>query len=67
LGNNPAIDTLAGVADEYDVRVQFTRTQQMKRDFVEATIAAFKNRAVTLTILERAGGGHTRYSSCGLS
>ena len=58
-GTTPAtIDTCLGVADEYDVQVAIHTDTLNEAGFVEATIAAFKNRVIHTYHTEGAGGGH---------
>ncbi len=58
-GTTPAtIDTCLNVADEYDVQVAIHTDTLNEAGFVEATIAAFKNRAIHTYHTEGAGGGH---------
>ncbi len=58
-GTTPAaIDTCLGVADEYDVQVAIHTDTLNESGFVEATIAAFKNRVIHTYHSEGAGGGH---------
>ena len=58
-GTTPAtIDTCLSVADEYDVQVAIHTDTLNEAGFVEATIAAFKNRAIHTYHTEGAGGGH---------
>lgn len=58
-GTTPAaIDTCLGVADEYDVQVAIHTDTLNEAGFVEATIAAFKNRVIHTYHSEGAGGGH---------
>ncbi|HLO52622.1 MAG TPA: urease subunit alpha [Kamptonema sp.] len=58
-GTTPAtIDTCLTVADEYDVQVAIHTDTLNEAGFVEATIAAFKNRAIHTYHTEGAGGGH---------
>ncbi|MCU0532418.1 MAG: urease subunit alpha [Hydrococcus sp. Prado102] len=53
-----AIDTCLAVADEYDVQVAIHTDTLNEAGFVEATIAAFKNRVIHTYHTEGAGGGH---------
>lgn len=58
-GTTPAaIDTCLTVADEYDVQVAIHTDTLNEAGFVEATIAAFKNRTIHTYHTEGAGGGH---------
>ena len=58
-GTTPAtIDTCLSVADQYDVQVAIHTDTLNEAGFVEATIAAFKNRAIHTYHTEGAGGGH---------
>ena len=58
-GTTPAtIDTCLSVAEEYDVQVAIHTDTLNESGFVEATIAAFKNRAIHTYHTEGAGGGH---------
>ncbi len=58
-GTTPAaIDTCLGVADEFDVQVAIHTDTLNEAGFVEATIAAFKNRVIHTYHSEGAGGGH---------
>ncbi len=58
-GTTPAtIDTCLGVADEFDVQVAIHTDTLNEAGFVEATIAAFKNRVIHTYHTEGAGGGH---------
>ncbi|MGB7709127.1 MAG: urease subunit alpha [Microcoleus sp.] len=58
-GTTPAtIDTCLSVADLYDVQVAIHTDTLNEAGFVEATIAAFKNRAIHTYHTEGAGGGH---------
>lgn len=58
-GTTPAtIDTCLRVADEYDVQVAIHTDTLNEAGFVEATIAAFKNRVIHTYHTEGAGGGH---------
>ncbi|MCY7386002.1 MAG: urease subunit alpha [Microcoleus sp. CAN_BIN18] len=58
-GTTPStIDTCLSVADEYDVQVAIHTDTLNEAGFVEATIAAFKNRAIHTYHTEGAGGGH---------
>jgi urease subunit alpha len=58
-GTTPAaIDTCFSVADEYDVQVAIHTDTLNEAGFVEATIAAFKNRTIHTYHTEGAGGGH---------
>lgn len=58
-GTTPAaIDTCLSVADAYDVQVAIHTDTLNEAGFVEATIAAFKNRAIHTYHTEGAGGGH---------
>jgi urease subunit alpha len=58
-GTTPAtIDTCLSVADEYDVQVAIHTDTLNEAGFVEATIAAFKGRAIHTYHTEGAGGGH---------
>lgn len=58
-GTTPAsIDTCLTVADEYDVQVAIHTDTLNEAGFVEATVAAFKGRAIHTYHTEGAGGGH---------
>ncbi len=58
-GTTPAtIDTCLSVADEYDVQVAIHTDTLNEAGFVEATIAAFKDRVIHTYHTEGAGGGH---------
>jgi urease subunit alpha len=58
-GTTPAtIDTCLSVADEHDVQVAIHTDTLNEAGFVEATIAAFKGRAIHTYHTEGAGGGH---------
>lgn len=58
-GTTPAaIDTCLSVADKYDVQVAIHTDTLNEAGFVEATIAAFKNRVIHTYHTEGAGGGH---------
>jgi len=58
-GTTPAaIDTCLSVADEYDVQVAIHTDTLNEAGFVEASIAAFKGRAIHTYHTEGAGGGH---------
>ncbi|NEO87121.1 MAG: urease subunit alpha [Spirulina sp. SIO3F2] len=58
-GTTPAaIDTCLTVADDHDVQVAIHTDTLNESGFVEATIAAFKNRAIHTYHTEGAGGGH---------
>ncbi len=58
-GTTPAaIDTCLSVADNYDVQVAIHTDTLNEAGFVEATIAAFKGRAIHTYHTEGAGGGH---------
>jgi len=58
-GTTPAaIDTCLSVADKYDVQVAIHTDTLKEAGFVEATIAAFKNRVIHTYHTEGAGGGH---------
>ena len=58
-GTTPStIDTCLSVAEEYDVQVAIHTDTLNESGFVEATIAAFKNRAIHTYHTEGAGGGH---------
>jgi urease subunit alpha len=58
-GTTPAaIDTCLSVADKYDVQVAIHTDTLNEAGFVEATIAAFKNRVIHSYHTEGAGGGH---------
>ncbi|MEG3840515.1 urease subunit alpha [Microcoleus sp. herbarium14] len=58
-GTTPAtIDICLSVAEEYDVQVAIHTDTLNEAGFVEATIAAFKNRAIHTYHTEGAGGGH---------
>ncbi len=58
-GTTPAaIDTCLGVADELDVQVAIHTDTLNEAGFVEATLNAFKGRAIHTYHSEGAGGGH---------
>ncbi len=58
-GTTPAaIDTCLSVAERYDVQVAIHTDTLNEAGFVEATIAAFKGRAIHTYHTEGAGGGH---------
>ncbi|MCP2729360.1 urease subunit alpha [Limnofasciculus baicalensis] len=58
-GTTPAtIDTCLSVADKYDVQVAIHTDTLNEAGFVEATIAAFKDRTIHTYHTEGAGGGH---------
>jgi len=58
-GTTPAaIDTCLSIADAYDVQVAIHTDTLNEAGFVEATIAAFKNRVIHTYHTEGAGGGH---------
>jgi urease subunit alpha len=58
-GTTPAaIDACLTVADEYDVQVAIHTDTLNESGFVEATIAAFKDRTIHTYHTEGAGGGH---------
>src|SRR5690242_14878646 len=58
-GTTPsAIDNCLAVADEMDVQVAIHTDTLNESGFVEATIAAFKGRAIHTFHTEGAGGGH---------
>jgi urease subunit alpha len=58
-GTTPStIDTCLSVADQYDVQVAIHTDTLNEAGFVEATIAAFKGRAIHTYHTEGAGGGH---------
>ncbi len=58
-GTTPAaIDTCLTVCDQYDVQVAIHTDTLNEAGFVEATIAAFKGRAIHTYHTEGAGGGH---------
>ena len=58
-GTTPAaINTCLDVADEFDVQVAIHTDTLNEAGFVEATIAAFKNRTIHTYHTEGAGGGH---------
>lgn len=58
-GTTPAaIDTCLSVADECDVQVAIHTDTLNEAGFVEASIAAFKGRAIHTYHTEGAGGGH---------
>lgn len=58
-GTTPAtIDTCLSVADDFDVQVAIHSDTLNEAGFVEATIAAFKNRVIHTYHTEGAGGGH---------
>ena len=58
-GTTPAtIDTCLTVADNFDIQVAIHTDTLNEAGFVEATIAAFKNRTIHTYHTEGAGGGH---------
>ncbi len=58
-GTTPAaIDACLSVADQHDVQVAIHTDTLNESGFVEATIAAFKGRAIHSFHTEGAGGGH---------
>ena len=58
-GTTPAaIDTCLGVADELDIQVAIHTDTLNESGFVEASIKAFKGRAIHTFHSEGAGGGH---------
>ncbi len=58
-GTTPAaIDCCLGVADRMDVQVAIHTDTLNESGFVEATLAAFKDRAIHTFHTEGAGGGH---------
>lgn len=58
-GTTPAaIDCALTVAEEYDVQVAIHTDTLNEAGFVEASIAAFKNRTIHTYHTEGAGGGH---------
>ncbi len=58
-GTTPAaIDNCLAVADEMDVQVAIHTDTLNESGFVEATVAAFKGRAIHTFHTEGAGGGH---------
>jgi urease subunit alpha len=58
-GTTPAaIDNCLSVADEMDVQVAIHTDTLNESGFVEATVAAFKGRAIHTYHTEGAGGGH---------
>ncbi len=58
-GTTPAaIDTCLGVADDLDVQVAIHTDTLNEAGFVEATLKAFKGRAIHTYHSEGAGGGH---------
>jgi urease subunit alpha len=58
-GTTPAaIDTCLGVADELDVQVAIHTDTLNEAGFLEATLRAFKGRAIHTYHSEGAGGGH---------
>ena len=58
-GTTPAaIDTCLTVADEMDIQVAIHTDTLNEAGFVDATIAAFKGRAIHTYHTEGAGGGH---------
>ncbi|HSD60107.1 MAG TPA: urease subunit alpha, partial [Burkholderiales bacterium] len=58
-GTTPAaIDNCLSVADEMDVQVAIHTDTLNESGFVEATVAAFKGRAIHTFHTEGAGGGH---------
>jgi len=68
-GTTPAaIDNCLTVADEFDVQVAIHTDTLNESGFVEATIAAFKNRTIHTYHTEGAGGGHAPdiIRACGL-
>ncbi|MGH1361394.1 MAG: urease subunit alpha [Burkholderiaceae bacterium] len=68
-GTTPAaIDNCLSVADEFDVQVAIHTDTLNESGFVEATVAAFKNRTIHTYHTEGAGGGHAPdiIKACGL-
>ncbi|MFK7965152.1 MAG: urease subunit alpha [Burkholderiaceae bacterium] len=68
-GTTPAaIDNCLSVADEFDVQVAIHTDTLNESGFVEATIAAFKDRTIHTYHTEGAGGGHAPdiIRACGL-
>jgi len=58
-GTTPkAIDTCLNAAEKYDVQVAIHTDTLNESGFVEATLAAFKGRAIHTYHTEGAGGGH---------
>ncbi len=58
-GTTPAsIDCCLSVADEHDIQVTIHTDTLNESGFVEASIAAFKNRTIHTYHTEGAGGGH---------
>ena len=58
-GTTPAaIDNCLSVADEMDIQVAIHTDTLNESGFVEATLAAFKGRAIHTFHTEGAGGGH---------
>jgi len=58
-GTTPVtIDTCLAVADEFDIQVAIHTDTLNEAGFVEATIAAFKDRTIHTYHTEGAGGGH---------
>ncbi len=58
-GTTPAaIDTCLSVAEEYDIQVAIHSDTLNEAGFVEATVAAFKDRTIHTFHTEGAGGGH---------
>jgi len=58
-GTTPAaIDNCLSVADEMDIQVAIHSDTLNESGFVEATVAAFKNRTIHTFHTEGAGGGH---------
>lgn len=58
-GTTPAaIDTCLSVAEDYDIQVAIHTDTLNEAGFVEATIAALKNRVIHTYHTEGAGGGH---------
>ena len=69
-GTTPAtIDACLDVAEKYDVQVAIHTDTLNESGFVEATIAAFKGRAIHTFHTEGAGGGHAPdiITVCGLA
>ena len=68
-GTTPAaIDNCLAVADRYDVQVAIHTDTLNESGFVEATIAAFRDRTIHTYHTEGAGGGHAPdiIRACGL-
>jgi urease subunit alpha len=68
-GTTPAaIDTCLSVAEDYDIQVAIHTDTLNESGFVEATVAAFKDRTIHTFHTEGAGGGHAPdiIKACGL-